>query len=41
MAEQPNRDKFLEDLNNAVDNFVDRSFDKVISISHNDADGIS
>jgi len=41
MADQPNRNKFLEDLNNAVDNFVDHSFEKIISISHNDADGIS
>lgn len=41
MAEQQNRNKFLEDLNSAVDNFVDHSFEKIISISHNDADGIS
>lgn len=41
MAEQQNRNKFLEDLNSAVDNFVDHSFENIISISHNDADGIS
>jgi single-stranded DNA-specific DHH superfamily exonuclease len=41
MAEKPNQNRFLEDLNNAIDNFVDHSFEKVISISHNDADGIS
>jgi single-stranded DNA-specific DHH superfamily exonuclease len=41
MAEKPNQNKFLADFNDAVDNFADRSFDKIISISHNDADGIS
>jgi len=41
MAEKPNEKKFLEDLNNATDNFVDHSFEKIIAISHNDADGIS
>ena len=38
---QPNRNKFLEDLNTAVDQFSDSTFNKIISISHNDADGIS
>ncbi len=41
MANKPNKSKFLEDLNNAVDNFIDKSFSRVIAISHNDADGIS
>ncbi len=41
MATTPNKTKFLEDLNNAVDQFSDRSFTHVINISHNDADGIS
>jgi len=36
-----NRNKFLEDLNDAIDQFIDGSFNKVIAISHNDADGIS
>jgi single-stranded DNA-specific DHH superfamily exonuclease len=41
MTIEPDRNKFLEDLNNAVDNFIDNRYKKVISISHNDADGIS
>ncbi len=41
MANKPNKSKFLGDLNNAVDNFIDKSFSRVIAISHNDADGIS
>jgi single-stranded DNA-specific DHH superfamily exonuclease len=41
MAIKPNHSKFLEDLNNAVDNFIDNKYKKVIIISHNDADGIS
>ncbi|MFX0187322.1 MAG: DHHA1 domain-containing protein [Candidatus Hodarchaeota archaeon] len=40
MVNKPDRNKFIGDLNNAVDQFVDLSFDKYISISHNDADGI-
>ena len=40
MVNKPDRNKFLGDLNNAVDQFIDLSFDKYISISHNDADGI-
>lgn len=41
MVEKLDRTKFLQDLSNAVDQFVDCSHDKVILISHNDADGIS
>ncbi len=41
MANTQNKTKFLEDLSNAVDQFIDRSFTHVITISHNDADGIS
>ncbi|MFX1390883.1 MAG: DHHA1 domain-containing protein [Promethearchaeota archaeon] len=41
MTVKPNKIKFLDDLNNAVDQFVDQSFTHVINISHNDADGIS
>jgi hypothetical protein len=41
MSPPPDKTKFLEDLNRAVDEFVDRSFTHVIIISHNDADGIS
>ncbi|MBN1216699.1 MAG: DHH family phosphoesterase [Candidatus Lokiarchaeota archaeon] len=39
----PDNKKFLEDLNNGVNKFSDLSdgFSKVVSISHNDADGIS
>lgn len=41
MATNPEKNKFMEDFNNAVDVFVDHSFSRVIAISHNDADGIS
>ncbi|MHA2289210.1 MAG: DHH family phosphoesterase [Promethearchaeota archaeon] len=44
MAQKPDRNKFLENLNNAVDYFEDYShnlYNNVIAISHNDADGIS
>ncbi|TFG27823.1 MAG: DHH family phosphoesterase [Promethearchaeota archaeon] len=41
MTKIPDRNKFLADLNNAIDQFIDRSYEKVIAISHNDADGIS
>ncbi|MFX0070635.1 MAG: DHHA1 domain-containing protein [Candidatus Hermodarchaeota archaeon] len=41
MSNKPDRNKFLEDLQNAVDQFLDHKYDKVIAISHNDADGIS
>ena len=40
MINKPNRKKFLEELDNAVDEFIDHPFDKYICISHNDADGI-
>lgn len=41
MTKAPNKTKFLYDVDNAVDQFLDRSFSHVINISHNDADGIS
>ena len=41
MTKTLDRTKFLEDLNNAIDNFEDNNYSKVIAISHNDADGIS
>lgn len=41
MTNTPDKTKFLEALNNAVDQFIDHSFNYVITISHNDADGIS
>jgi RecJ-like exonuclease len=44
MAQKQDKKKFLEILNNAVDTFQDYSeseYNKVIAISHNDADGIS
>ena len=41
MATIPEKNKFMEDFNNAVDVFVDHSFSRIIAISHNDADGIS
>jgi len=41
MARTLDRTKFLEDLNNAIDNFEDNTYSKVVAISHNDADGIS
>ncbi len=41
MNQTMDKTSFLGDLDNAVDLFVDGKFDKVIAISHNDADGIS
>ncbi len=41
MAEKQDRNKLQGDLNNAVDQFTDHKFEKIIAISHNDADGIS
>ena len=41
MTKTLNRTKFLEDLNKAIDNFEDNNYNKVVAISHNDADGIS
>jgi single-stranded DNA-specific DHH superfamily exonuclease len=43
MNNKPDRNKFLNKLENAVNHFADlsESFNKVILISHNDADGIS
>jgi hypothetical protein len=41
MSHSPDKTKFLEDFNRAVDEFIDRSFTHVVIISHNDADGIS
>jgi len=41
MTKRPDRSKFLEDFNHAVDEFIDHSYNRVINISHNDADGIS
>jgi hypothetical protein len=41
MTKIPDKSKFLEDFNHAVDEFIDRSYTRVINISHNDADGIS
>ncbi|MFX1417301.1 MAG: DHH family phosphoesterase [Promethearchaeota archaeon] len=41
MTSIPNKTKFLEDFNNGVDKFIDHSFTHVVTISHNDADGIS
>jgi hypothetical protein len=41
MAKTLDRTKFLEELNNAIDNFEDNTYNKVVAISHNDADGIS
>ncbi|MFX0000239.1 MAG: DHH family phosphoesterase [Candidatus Hodarchaeota archaeon] len=41
MTDTPNKTKFIGDLKNAVDQFIDRAFTHVITISHNDADGIS
>jgi len=41
---KPNQNKFLTDLNNAVDIFIDNSknnYNNIIAITHNDADGIS
>jgi len=41
MTKKPDRAKFLEDFNHAVDGFIDHTYTRVINISHNDADGIS
>ena len=41
MTKKYDRNAFLENLNTAVDQFVDHSYKKAITISHNDADGIS
>ena len=41
MTKKPDKAKFLEDFNNAVDQFTDHSFTRAVAISHNDADGIS
>ncbi|MHA1932498.1 MAG: DHH family phosphoesterase, partial [Promethearchaeota archaeon] len=41
MTKRPDRSKFLEDFNHAVDEFIDHSYTRAINISHNDADGIS
>lgn len=41
MVNNPDKTKFMEDFNNAVDQFIDNSYTRVIAISHNDADGIS
>jgi single-stranded DNA-specific DHH superfamily exonuclease len=41
MTKTPDRNKFMEDLNNAIDHFIDQPYEKAIAISHNDADGIS
>ncbi|MFX1308761.1 MAG: DHH family phosphoesterase [Promethearchaeota archaeon] len=41
MTQTPDKTKFLEDFNRAVDEFIDRSFAHLVIISHNDADGIS
>lgn len=41
MAKKQDKNKFLEDLGTAVDQFIDHSYNRIIAISHNDADGIS
>ncbi|MFW9939591.1 MAG: DHH family phosphoesterase [Candidatus Thorarchaeota archaeon] len=41
MTKKPDKVKFLEDFNNAVNQFVDHSYPRIMTISHNDADGIS
>ncbi|MFX0136574.1 MAG: DHH family phosphoesterase, partial [Candidatus Hodarchaeota archaeon] len=41
MAKNPDKTKFLDAFNNGVDQFMDHTFTHVITISHNDADGIS
>lgn len=41
MTNKPDKTKFLENLNRATDEFIDRSFAHTVAISHNDADGIS
>ena len=35
MTHTPDKTKFLEDFNRAVDEFIDRSFAHIIIISHN------
>ena len=35
------RKSFLSQLDNSIDHFIDQSYEHVISISHNDADGFS
>lgn len=41
MVKKPDKAKFFEEFNTAVDHFVDHSYSKILTISHNDADGIS
>lgn len=41
MAKQPDRARFLDELDDVANIFMDHSFTKIIAISHNDADGIS
>lgn len=41
MTTTPNKTKFMEAFNNAVDQFIDGAFTHIVTISHNDADGIS
>ncbi|MFW9864761.1 MAG: DHH family phosphoesterase [Candidatus Thorarchaeota archaeon] len=41
MTKEPDKAKFFEDFNNAVDHFNDQYYSRAIAISHNDADGIS
>ncbi|MFO8020515.1 MAG: DHHA1 domain-containing protein [Promethearchaeia archaeon] len=41
MAEEADREAFLDDLDNTINRFMDLSFTKIVAISHNDADGIS
>jgi len=41
MTNKYDRNAFLENLNTTVDQFLDHSYKKAITISHNDADGIS
>lgn len=41
MTKKPEKAKFMNDFTNAVDQFIDNSYTRVIAISHNDADGIS
>lgn len=44
MSIKPNQKKFLADLDNAVDTFIDNSnnyYNNIVAITHNDADGLS
>ena len=41
MVSKPDRNRFLAELENTVNQFLDNSFNTFILISHNDADGIS